>query len=126
MLEFRYPCDLRVIQRWAAGDPPDIVPAEYGVVTWDTVKDLDVSLFTQGRRAMRMTLFNQEQEIIGEAVAGDGISALTTAQGDAGHIHVDDLEPGTYVLAFEGNFETVYSVSVGSSSVVYLPLVVKD
>jgi hypothetical protein len=124
LLEFTYPRDPRVIQRWAAGDPPDPMPAEYGVFGWERATDLDVSVSTLGGRAMAMTLYNAEQEVIGHAAAGG--AALGAAQGEEGHIHVEDLAPGMYVLTFEGEFGTVYSVSVGAPSVVFLPLVSRE
>jgi hypothetical protein len=126
-LEFTYPRDLRVIQRWAAGDPPDPMSPDFGILYWDRWRDLDVSLSTQGGRAMAMTLYNAEQEIIGYAAAGGpGVATAMAAEGEVGHIHIEDLEPGTYVLAFEGDFGTIYAISVGGPQVLYLPLVVRE
>jgi hypothetical protein len=126
-LEFLYPRDPRVIRRWAVGDPPHPMPAEYGVFHWDALRDLDVSLSTQGGRAMEMTLFDAEGEVIDHAAAGPGVRQTggPGAASEDGHIHIDALEPGTYVLAFEGDFGAVYAVRVGTPHAVYVPMVVR-
>ncbi len=126
-LEFLYPRDPQVIRRWAVGDPPHPMPAEYGVFHWDALRDLDVSLSTQGGRAMEMTLFDAKGEVIDHAAASPGVRQTGgpgTASED-GHIHINALEPGTYVLAFEGDFGTVYAVRVGTPHAVYMPMVVR-
>jgi hypothetical protein len=77
---------------------------------------------------MHMTLFNAVGEEVGTLMAGGpmGRDVLTAEGTEMGHLHVPDLEPGTYVLAFEGDFGAVYSVSIGPPYYVHMPLVVRE
>jgi hypothetical protein len=123
-VEFRFPRDPAVIGAWASGNPLDPAPEEYGVFIWERRWDLDVTLRTRDGMGMGMTLYNALGEPMGRAGVG-GLAALGTTGEEAG-IHVEDLEPGTYVLGFQGELGAVYSVRVGAPHVVYLPLATKN
>ena len=103
------------------------MPPDYAAFYWDEVGDLDLSLLTQSGHFMNVMLYNAEHEIVAEAAVNDAaFSTDRFAIGDGAHIHVPDLEPGTYVLAFSGDFGTVYSVSVGAPFFTYTPLALRD
>lgn len=122
-----YPSNPDIIDQFLAGTAPDPLPLEYGVFAWEETRDLDLYLRTVAGHHMHVTLYNAGQQIIGETqVGGEPAMRGQAAAADDGHIHVPDLPPGTYVLAWGGDF-TVYSISIGElqSSQVYLPLVMK-
>jgi hypothetical protein len=126
-VEQMYPRDPEVIGQWVGGTPPDPMPPDYAAFYWDEVGDLDLSLLTQSGHFMNVMLYNAEHEIVAEAAANDAaFSRDRFAIGDGAYIHVPDLEPGTYVLAFSGDFGTVYSVSVGAPFFTYTPLALRD
>jgi hypothetical protein len=124
LMEFRFPRDPAVIQQWAAGTPPDPMPPDYGAFYWEG-GDVDLYLLTQGGQAMQMTLLNEAQEELGTLMGGDAMGLDTSPAAGVGHLHVPDLEPGTYILAFEGDFGAVYSVSVGPPYYVFAPLMLR-
>ncbi len=119
-----YPFDPAVAAQWAAGNPPDPLPAEYAVFQWEETRDADLYLLTESSRYLEMTLYDANQQIIAATAAGamTGLRARS-AGSDIGHIHVSNLPAGTYALALEaGDMATIYSVSVGPPYLVYLPL----
>lgn len=125
LIEFTYPRDPFAIEQWSTGNPVDPVPTDFAFFTLDRLQDLDILLLTRDGATMNVVLYNANQDVLGEATAG-GIGEVRVASPGytgEGHIHVPDLEPGTYVLAFQGDFGAVYAVSVGRPHSVYLPLV---
>ena len=88
--------------------------------------DVDLYLLTQGGRYMQMTLFNAAGEELGVLMTGDRMGLDAFRGGGLAHLHVPELEAGTYVLAFEGDFGAVYSVSIGPPYFVYVPVVIRE
>ena len=107
--------------------PLDPMPPDYAAFYWSG-GNLDLHLLTQGEHGMQMTLFNAAGEELGVLMASDpmGLDMLTAGDSEMKHLHVPDLEAGTYVLAFEGDFGAVYSVSIGPPYYVYMPVVIRE
>lgn len=127
LIQQRFPRDPAVIAHWVAGMPLDPMPPDYAAFYW-IGGDLDLYLLTQGEHGMQMTLFNAAGEELGVLMAGGpmGLDMLTARDSEMERLHVPDLEAGTYVLAFEGDFGAVYSVSIGPPYYVYMPLVIRE
>jgi hypothetical protein len=119
LVPWRFPADPIIIEQWFQGNGPDPLPAEFAVFHWDEARDLDLYLFAEGGRHLEMTLYDAEQQVIAATSVGGGAGMrIQAAADDEGHIHVPELPPGTYVLAFgPGDFGTTYSVSIGLSDV---------
>lgn len=121
--EQMYPRNPEVIGQWFEGTPPDPMPPDYAAFHWEGGRPFDLHLSTQGERYMEVTLYNAGQEIIATTMVGD--TPDLDASGEEGQIHFPELEPGTYILAFKGDFGTVYDVTVEPPFSIYLPLVLR-
>ncbi len=121
-----FPSNPAVVQEWFAGTAPDPLPADYALFRWAEAGDLDVYLSAQGGHYMELALYDAQQRLIDGTSTGDVIRARARGMMDeAGHLHVPDLEAGTYALAFTGDFGTAYDVSIGPPYLVYLPVTLR-
>ncbi len=124
-LNYVFPWDQEVIERYFAGTIIDPLPAGYAIFQWQRAGALNLWLTAQAGKHIAITLYGINQEVLGHTEVGGAAAQELAPSTSMGHIHVPDLPAGTYAVAVQGDFGANFGVRIGSRERTYLPVVLR-